>query len=429
MERKDAWYIRESTKKQVLEGFNFDMQLKKIQQFVDIYDYKNEHEIYRESGYSAKTTNRPELNRLKADIRKGEIKRLIVYKMDRLVRRHVGYEEIRKLCDEYNVALVSVFEMFDTATPQGCYALNMLISAAEYEQDILSQRTNDGLTEGAEQGYYMIGGQKPFGWNRYDVGGHKKICVNEHERKVIHKMAALLKAGYSMFQIKMIINDDEYMKSINKTFCENQITNILKSKLNIGIVEYKGKEYVIEGETIFTEAEYKQVQNDLSERSYTGRYSYLFNSKVRNINGAKAKLECSVKKDKVYLYYFDNQSKKRISESMVKRQFIEYMKESNLLYRQKRTKSRSADIRHIAALRRQLKNMYDNMELTTDVYLEEMRKLDKEQQSADNYYKRYVQEFDIWFNSLDFDQQVKIIWQNIKYIEVDFETKKLHFNS
>ena len=84
---------------------------------------------------------------------------------------------------------------------------------------------------------------------------------------------------------------------------------------------------------------------------------------------------------------------------MVKKQFIKYMKESNLLYIQKRTKSRSADIRHIAALRRQLKNMYENMELTTEVYFEEMRKLDKEQRSADNYYKRYVQEFDIWFNS------------------------------
>ena len=73
--------------------------------------------------------------------------------------------------------------------------------------------------------------------------------------------------------------------------------------------------------------------------------------------------------------------------------------------------------------------MYENMELTTEVYFEEMRKLDKEQRSADNYYKRYVQEFDIWFNSLDYDQQVKIIWQNIKCIEVDFETKELRFNS
>lgn len=216
MEKKDAWYIRESTKKQVVEGFNFDTQLKKIRQFTEIYDYKEEYEIYKEKGYSAKTTNRPELNRLKADIRKGNIKRLIVYKMDRLVRRHAGYEEIRKLCEEYEVALVSVYEMFDTATPQGRFALNMLISAAEYEQDTLSQRTNDGLTEGAEQGFYMIGGQKPFGWDRYSAGAHKKICVNEHERRVIHKMAALLKAGYSMFQIKMIINDDEYMKSINK---------------------------------------------------------------------------------------------------------------------------------------------------------------------------------------------------------------------
>ena len=425
MERKDAWYIRESTKKQVLEGFNFDMQLKKIQQFTEIYDYTDEHEVYRESGYSAKTTNRPELNRLKADIRKGEIKRLIVYKMDRLVRRHAGYEEIRKLCDEYNVALVSVFEMFDTATPQGCYALNMLISAAEYEQDILSQRTNDGLTEGAEQGYYMIGGQKPFGWSRYKVGEHKKICVNEQERKVIHKMAALLKAGYSMFQIRMIVNDDEYMKSINKTFCENQITNILKSKLNMGIFEYKGKEYTIEGETIFTEEEYAQIQRDLSERSKEGKYDYLFYRKVRNKNGEMAKVKCTVKKNAVYLYHYDIQTKKRINEKDIKDQVVSYLKSSNLLYKQKRNRTHNADVRHMTARRNQLKKLHENMDLTTDIYLKEMKKLDKEQKQIDNCYKKYVQNFDTWFNSLSFDRQSKLIWQTIKYIEVDFETKDL----
>ena len=424
-----AIYVRESTPRQYEKGFNFETQKEKTLQFLDLYDMKEEYKFYLEKGKSAWTTNRPALKELKQDIIDGNITTLVVYKLDRLLRRHKGKEEIFSLLEEYDVTFMSVSEKIDTSTAYGKFILNMIVSFTELEEDVNSERTNDGLRMGAELGYFMNGGRCPFGWERYTVGNHRKIKVNRAEKEVIHKMAEYLHNGYSTYQVKMLINENEYMKSINKTFCENQIINILKDKKNAGIYEYKGKKYVLEGETVFTEEEYKQVQNDLSERSYTGRYSYLFDSKVRNINGAKAKLECSVKKDKVYLYYYDNQSKKRINESMIKKQFIEYMKESNLLYRQKRTKSRSADIRHIAALRRQLKNMYDNMELTTDVYLEEMRKLDKEQQSADNYYKRYVQEFDIWFNSLDYDQQVKVIWQNIKYVEVDFETKELHFNS
>ena len=65
------------------------------------------------------------------------------------------------------------------------------------------------------------------------------------------------------------------------------------------------------------------------------------------------------------------------------------------------------------------------MDLTTEIYLEEMAKLEKEQKKIDKCYKKYVQNFDTWFNSLNFDQQSKLIWQTINYIEVDFETKDL----
>lgn len=79
----------------------------------------------------------------------------------------------------------------------------------------------------------------------------------------------------------------------------------------------------------------------------------------------------------------------------------------------------------MTARRNQLKKLHENMDLTTDIYLKEMKKLDKEQKQIDNCYKKYVQNFDTWFNSLSFDRQSKLIWQTIKYIEVDFETKDL----
>ena len=195
--------------------------------------------------------------------------------------------------------------------------------------------------------------------------------------------------------------------------------------MNIGIVEYKGKEYTIEGETIFTEEEYAQVQKDLSERSKEGKYDYLFYRKVRNKNGEMAKVKCTVKKNAVYLYHYDIQTKKRINEKDIKDQVVSYLKSTNLLYKQKRNRTHNADVRYLTTRRNQLKKLHENMDLTTEIYLEEMAKLEKEQKKIDKCYKKYVQNFDTWFNSLNFDQQSKLIWQTINYIEVDFETKDL----
>ena len=111
----------------------------------------------------------------------------------------------------------------------------------------------------------------------------------------------------------------------------------------MGIFEYKGKEYTIEGETIFTEEEYAQIQRDLSERSKEGKYDYLFYRKVRNKNGEMAKVKCTVKKNAVYLYHYDIQTKKRINEKDIKDQVVSYLKSSNLLSKQKRNRTHNAD--------------------------------------------------------------------------------------
>lgn len=138
-----------------------------------------------------------------------------------------------------------------------------------------------------------------------------------------------------------------------------------------------------------------------------------------------AKVKCTVKKNAVYLYHYDIQTKKRINEKDIKDQVISYLKNSNLLYKQKRNRTHNADVRCLASRKKQLKELHENMELTTNVYLEELQKLEKEQKQIDNCYRKYVQNFEGWFNSLNFDQQSRIIWQTIKYIEVDFDTKKL----
>mgnify|MGYP000296704939 FL=1 len=105
-----AIYVRESTPRQYEKGFNFETQKEKSLQFLDLYDIDEEYKFYLEKGKSAWTTNRPVLKELMQDIVDGKITTLVIYKLDRLLRRHKGKEEILSLLEEYNVTLMSVSE-------------------------------------------------------------------------------------------------------------------------------------------------------------------------------------------------------------------------------------------------------------------------------------------------------------------------------
>lgn len=420
-----AIYVRESTKKQVQEGFNFENQKRKIFKFMDVYDLNEPYKIYEEKGYSAKTLNRPAMNKLKQDIVDGLIDKVIVYKLDRLIRRHSGYEELKKLMNKYHTIIISVREMVNTSTAIGRFIINNMISTYELEQDLIGERTKDGLEEGAMQGYFVNGGLAPFGYDRYSVNGHNKLKINEEQKSIIHKMKSLLKAGYPIYQIQILVNDDDYMKSINKTFCENQILNILRSKLNIGLYVYKNKEYTLDSETIFTKKEYGEVQELLQERTKNCKYQYLFARKIRSVDGSMSQLKSTVKKDKVYLYYFDFKTKNRINESDVKKEVIKYMRSHNIVYKKRRNKCYKADIKQIELKKATLKRMYDNMALTTDAYIIEMCKIEKELEKIQACYNKYVKELETYFDKLDFEKQEKLIWQCIKYIEFDFSKKNI----
>lgn len=424
MERMVYGYIRESTREQAENGFNMDTQENKIKDYINLYDVKGELKILKDGGVSAKTTNRPSLNKLKQDVINGKVNTVIVYKIDRLVRRLKGLNELVELFNQYDVRLISVNEQVDTTTANGRFFLNAIIMIAEWEQDTISERTNDGLTEGAEQGYFMLG-QTPFGYEKYDVGSHKKLRVHNEQKRVIRKMADLLKIGYSIYTIKLMIDSDEYMKSINKTYCENQIINVLKSKINIGIMDFKNKEYKLKMETIFTDEEYKEIQKLLSDRSKSTKYQYLFSRKVKSVDGSFSKLKSTVKENGVYLYYYDMETKKRINETEIKENVIEYIKDSNVLYRNARNRTFKADIAQLEKRTNELERLYKNTLITTDIYNKEIKDLNKEKNKIMNCKNKYIDNLHSYFNELTFEEQSKMIWKCINYIQVDFASKDI----
>lgn len=423
--RIDAIYVRESTKRQAEEGFNLEGQERECKAFCE-YKKLTNTKVYAERGASAKDTNRKIMNKLKDDVIKGKVKTVIVYKLDRLVRRLKGLSELLELFEEYDVKLMSVKEDFNTNTAMGKMIMNFIVMIAQWEEDTISERTIDGLVEGAMQGFYMKGNKPPFGYERHAVGVHSILKVNAEEKRIIRMMKDLLKSGYSMYMIKVIIEDDPYMKTNNKTFCENQLIKILKNKINIGIMTLNKKEYKLKmQETIFTNNEYKEVLQLLSEKGHDSKYNYLYGCKVRSTQGKQSAKKSTVKKSGAILYYYDAQLKKRINEKYITEAVIKHLRDTQVLYKDERKKTYEADLQALQSKKKHLSNAHDLGKITTETYKKELIALQKERNEIKTLKTKYVDCVGTYFNSLKHKQKERIIWKHINYIEVDYLNKEV----
>ena len=99
--------------------------------------------VFKDKGYSGKNTDRPEFQKLLGEIRKGKVRRVIVYKLDRISRSILDFATMMELFQEYDVEFVSSTEKFDTSTPMGRAMLNICIVFAQLERETIQKRVTD----------------------------------------------------------------------------------------------------------------------------------------------------------------------------------------------------------------------------------------------------------------------------------------------
>jgi len=146
---------------------------------------------YDDGGYSGGSTNRPALQRLLTDIRRGEVDIVVVYKVDRLTRSLADFAKIVELFDQHKVSFVSVTQAFNTTTSMGRLTLNMLLSFSQFEREITAERIRDKIAASKAKGLWM-GGRPPLG---YDAQG-RKLVVNPGEAELVrHLYARYLELG------------------------------------------------------------------------------------------------------------------------------------------------------------------------------------------------------------------------------------------
>ena len=119
--------------------------------------------IFKDKGYSGKNTDRPEFQKLLDEIRKGKVRRVIVYKLDRISRSILDFANMMELFQEYDVEFVSSTEKFDTSTPMGRAMLNICIVFAQLERETIQKRVTDAYYSRCLKGFHMSG-QAPYGF-------------------------------------------------------------------------------------------------------------------------------------------------------------------------------------------------------------------------------------------------------------------------
>ena len=138
---------------------------------------------YDDGGYSGGSTDRPDLQKLLDDIRARRIDVIVVYKVDRLTRSLADFAKPVELFDAHGVSFVSVTQQFNTTTSMGRLTLNVLLSFAQFEREVTSERIRDKIAASKRKGLW-VGGTLPLGYEMKDG----KIAIVEEEAELVRSI-------------------------------------------------------------------------------------------------------------------------------------------------------------------------------------------------------------------------------------------------
>ena len=179
-----AIYTRKSSEEGLEQAFNsLDAQREACAAFIASQKHEGwtaSPTLYDDGGFSGGTMHRPALKRLIADIEAGQIDVVVVYKVDRLTRALSDFAKLVEVFDRRSVSFASITQQFNTTTSMGRLTLNVLLSFAQFEREVIGERVRDKIAASKKKGMWM-GGMPPLG---YDVKD-RKLIVNEDEARVV----------------------------------------------------------------------------------------------------------------------------------------------------------------------------------------------------------------------------------------------------
>ena len=175
-----AVYTRKSTEHGLDQEFNsLDAQREACEAYIKSQasqGWKLLSQHYDDPAYSGGTLDRPALKKLLVDIAAGRIDVVVVYKIDRLTRSLADFAKLVETFDARSISFVAVTQQFNTTTSMGRLTLNVLLSFAQFERELASERVRDKVAASRKKGKWT-GGTVPLGYDAKD----KKLVINKTE--------------------------------------------------------------------------------------------------------------------------------------------------------------------------------------------------------------------------------------------------------
>src|ERR1700732_4672031 len=268
-----AIYTRKSSEEGLEQEFNsLQAQREACEAFID----SQRHEgwiclraSYDDGGFSGATMDRPALQRLLADITAGRVDTVVVYKIDRLTRSLADFAKIVEILDATGASFVSVTQQFNTTTSMGRLTLNVLLSFAQFEREVIGERIRDKIAASKKKGMWM-GGVPPLG---YGVQDHKLVMIDSEAdtvRLIFRRYAELgsvrlLKAELEARGIKSKLWTSASRRLVGgKPFSRGALYLMLQNRIYLGDIVHKGQFHPGEHTPIIDQPLWDAVQEQLA---------------------------------------------------------------------------------------------------------------------------------------------------------------------
>jgi len=272
-----AIYTRKSTEEGLNQPFN---SLEAQREAAEAYILSQRHagwtavtEHYDDGGYTGGNLERPALKQLLADIQAGRIGCVIVHRVDRLSRSLLDFARLMEIFERHGASLVSVTQPLNTTVSLGRLTLNILLSFAQFERELVVERTRDKMGAARRKGKWM-GGVPVLGYEVAPGGG--KLVVNEEEAQRVRSLFALYLECRTVDQLLVETEARGWTNrrwsrqgaTSSRQFTRGSLLRLLSNVVYRGQVRHQGETYPGEHTAIIEESVWRKTQKLLSaERS------------------------------------------------------------------------------------------------------------------------------------------------------------------
>ncbi|MBI4162006.1 MAG: recombinase family protein [Acidobacteria bacterium] len=240
-----------------------------------------------DGGFSGGNLDRPALKRLLADIEAGKVERIVVYKIDRLSRSLLDFARLAEFFEAHGASVVSITQQLDTSSSMGRLTLNMLLSFAQFEREMVSDRTRDKMRAARRRGKWT-GGMPPLGYDVAPEGG--KLVVNEGEADQVRAIFRLYAERGSLVAVSQELGRKGSRRKSWKTrdgrlregkpWDPANLRRVIRDPVYVGKMKLGDEVFPGEHEAVVPRGLFERVQFLLRENRRTG------GAAARNRNGA-----------------------------------------------------------------------------------------------------------------------------------------------